>query len=112
MRTMHWAIFAALILFPGAPLVQGQEPIPGIVGKVEVKRVQTGFQFTEGSTADAQGNVYFTDVRANKILKLDTSGNLSTFLEESQGANGLGFDSRGRLIVAQGGAARIVAIDV
>src|SRR5262249_4237775 len=80
--------------------------------KPEAAQVQTGFVFTEGPTADAEGNVYFTDVRANKILKLDTKGNLSTFLEETQGANGLGFDSKGRLIAAQGLAAWIIAIDV
>jgi gluconolactonase len=113
MRTALWqsgsitlAILAATAVAPGA------EPIPGIVSRAEVARVQTGFVFTEGPAADAEGNVYFTDVRANKILKLDTRGVLSTFLEESQGANGLGFDARGRLVVAQGLAARIIAIDV
>jgi cyanophycinase len=105
-----WTI--ALLLLTWATATRGDETIPGIVTKGEVVRVQTGFVFTEGPTADAEGNVYFTDVRANKILKVDTEGKLSTFLEESQGANGLGFDAKGRLIVAQGGAARVVAIDV
>ena len=95
-----WTI--ALLLLTWATATRGDETIPGIVTKGEVVRVQTGFVFTEGPTADAEGNVYFTDVRANKILKVDTNGNLSTFLEESQGANGLGFDAKGRLIVAQG----------
>ena len=115
MRTTHgngWAIALVLISGAIAPAARGDGAIPGIVTKGEVVRVQTGFVFTEGPTADADGNVYFTDVRANKILKLDTKGNLSTFLEESQGANGLGFDGKGRLIVAQGVRARIVAIDV
>jgi gluconolactonase len=104
----------ALVLCAGATTVRvrGDGEIPGIVAKGEAARVQTGFKFTEGPTADAEGNVYFTDVRANKILKIDTSGTLSTILEESQGANGLGFDARGRLIVAQGGAARVIALDV
>ena len=115
MNTTHrngWTL--ALVLLSGAmaPTARGDGAIPGIMTKGEVVRVQTGFVFTEGPTADAEGNVYFTDLRANKILKLDTKGNLSTFLEESQGTNGLGFDGKGRLIAAQGGAARIVAIDV
>jgi gluconolactonase len=112
MRAAHaqaWAII--LVVIAGTTAARG-EGIPGIVSKSEVARVQTGFVFTEGPTADAEGNLYFTDVRANKILKLDSKGTLSTFLEESQGANGLGFDARGRLIVAQGGAARVIAIDV
>jgi cyanophycinase len=103
-----------LVLVAGlAPAAaRGQGSIPGIVARGEVARVQTGFVFTEGPTADAEGNVYFTDVRASKIYRLDTKGNLSTFLEETQGANGLGFDAKGRLIAAQGGAARIIAIDI
>src|SRR4051794_31749314 len=116
MRTKRWTVWAAPLLVlgvgVGAGTAHAAEPIPGIVSGAEVARVQTGFVFTEGPTADAEGNVYFTDVRANKILKLDTRGMLSTFLEESQGANGLGFDARGRLVVAQGLAARIIAIDV
>lgn len=99
-------------LIAGGPGARGADPIPGIGPKGDVVRVQTGFVFTEGPTADAAGNVYFTDVRANKILKVDPQGRLSTFLENSQGANGLGFDARGRLIVAQGAAQRIIAIDV
>src|SRR3954464_8491311 len=102
----------ALVLLAGETAVRGDDAIPGITTKGEVVRVQTGFVFTEGPTADAEGNVYFTDVRANKILKLDNGGNLLTFPDESQGANGLGFDVGGRLIVAQGGAARVVAIDI
>ena len=115
MRTTHrngWTMVLALVIGAMTTAARGDGAIPGIVTKGEVVQVQTGFVFTEGPTADADGNVYFTDVRANKILKLDTQGKLSTFLDESQGANGLGFDGKGRLIVAQGGAARIVAIDV
>jgi cyanophycinase len=115
MRTTHAnAGRFAPVLFLGvlATAARGADAIPGIVANAEVARVQTGFVFTEGPTADAEGNVYFTDVRASKIYKLDANGRLSTFLEESQGANGLGFDARGRLIAAQGGAGRLIAIDV
>ncbi len=111
-RANGWAMALVLISGATATAARGDGGIPGIVSNGDVARVQTGFVFTEGPTADAEGNVYFTDVRANKILKLDTKGDLSTFLDASQGANGLGFDGKGRLIVAQGGAARIVAIDV
>src|SRR5436305_1628232 len=110
-RGMTWALGMAAIA--AGMVARGDDAIPGIGPKGGVVRVQTGFAFTEGPTADAQGNLYFTDVRANRILKLDTaSGALSTFLEDSQGANGLGFDGAGRLIVAQGGARRVIAIDV
>lgn len=88
------------------------KPIAGIGPTGEIVKAHTGFTFTEGPAADAEGNVYFTDVRANKIHKVDTAGKLSTFLEESQGCNGLMFDQKGRLIACQGGAGQIIAIDV
>ncbi len=86
--------------------------ISGIGPVGEITRAQTGFQFTEGPAADLQGNIYFTDVQRNRIHKLDTQGNLTTFLENTQGMNGLRFDPRGRLIACQSTAGSIVAIDI
>ncbi|MBX7223533.1 MAG: SMP-30/gluconolactonase/LRE family protein [Blastocatellia bacterium] len=88
------------------------QAIPGIGPDGTVTRAQTGFTFTEGPAADTQGNIYFTDVQRSRIHVLDTQGQLSTFLENTQGANGLMFDGRGRLIACQGGAGRIIAIDI
>src|SRR5262245_55448866 len=50
-------------------------------------KAHTGFVFTEGPAADAQGNVYFVDIRNNRIHKVDTDGKLSTFLEDSKACN-------------------------
>jgi gluconolactonase len=88
------------------------QSIPGIGPAGPIVKLHTGFTFTEGPAADAQGNVYFTDVRANKIHHVTTGGKLTTFLENSEGCNGLMFDSRGRLLACQGGLMRVVAIDV
>jgi gluconolactonase len=87
-------------------------PIPGIGPAGPIVKLHTGFTFTEGPAADLQGNVYFTDVRANRIHRVTTDGQLTTFLEGSEGCNGLMFDGRGRLIACQGGLARVIAIDV
>jgi gluconolactonase len=108
--TTSWLLICALSLLPLAAKPQG--PIPGIGPVGDVVRAHTGFQFTEGPAADAEGNVYFTDVQRNRIHKVDAQGQLSTFLENSQGCNGLMFDGRGRLIACQGGAGRIIAIDI
>jgi len=59
--------------------------------------------FTEGPAADTAGNVYFTDLTSRRIFKLSSTGRLSTFRENSNGANGLAFDERGRLIACEGG---------
>ena len=87
-------------------------PIAGIGPKGPVEKVHGDFVFTEGPAADARGDVYFTDVRAEKIYKIGTDGKLETFLEGSQGCNGLMIDGRGRLIACQGLGKRIIAIDL
>lgn len=65
------------------------DPIPGVGPTGPVVEVQKGFQFTEGPASDDQGNLYFTDIPAEKILKLDPAGALSTFSDKSGHANGL-----------------------
>ncbi len=77
----------------------------------EVRKLAGDFRFTEGPAADAQGNVYFTDIPNNRILKWSVEDNqLSTFLENSGGANGLYFDKDGNLLACQGGDRRLVSI--
>jgi gluconolactonase len=76
----------------------------------EVKKQAGDFQFTEGPAGDAVGNVYFSDIPNNRILKWSRDGKLSTFLENSGGANGLYFDKGGNLLACQGGERRLVSI--
>lgn len=60
--------------------------------------------FTEGPTVDREGNVYFTDIINQRILKLASGGVLSTYRENSNVANGLLIDPEGRLIACEGAA--------
>ena len=103
---------AAACLLLTAFVVSIQAQISGIGPVGQIAQAQTGFQFTEGPAADLQGNVYFSDVQRNRIHKIDTAGQLTTFLENTQGMNGLMLDPRGRLIGCQSTARRIVAIDL
>lgn len=73
--------------------------------------VAEGFQFTEGPAVDAEGNLFFTDIPSNRILKLDANRDLSVFVEESSATNGLMFGPDGRLYGCQNGTRRIVAYD-
>ncbi len=61
--------------------------------------------FTEGPTVDPEGNVFFTDGPSQRIMRLSTDGELSTFRHPSHGANGLIFDLQGRLIACEAGDA-------
>ncbi|MBM3858399.1 MAG: SMP-30/gluconolactonase/LRE family protein [Verrucomicrobia bacterium] len=112
MTAMKTLTFLTVTLAAAIVIAQDNKPIAGIGPAGEIVQAHTGFKFTEGPAADAQGNVYFADIPNNRIHKVDTAGKLTTFLEDSQGCNGLMFDGRGRLIACQGKAGRVIAIDV
>lgn len=69
-----------------------------IVSGSKLEKLAEGFEFTEGPTADADGNIFFTDQPNDRILKWSIAGQLSTFLQPSGRANGLYFDHQGNLI--------------
>jgi gluconolactonase len=86
------------------PLENG-EKLGSIVSETsEVKRIATGFQFTEGPVWSAQeGFLLFSDIPANKILKWSPDGGVSVFREPSGNSNGLTYDTEGRLIICEHG---------
>lgn len=90
-------------------IVHAQGPSVTAPG-AEVQKLAGDFRFTEGPAADAKGNVYFTDIPNNRILKWSLDGTLSVFREDSGGANGLYFDKDGKLLVCEGDGQRLVAI--
>src|SRR5512140_3852770 len=61
------------------------------------QKLADGFQFTEGPSPDAEGNVYFTDQPNDRIMKWSTEGDLTTFMQPSGRSNGLAFDKDGNL---------------
>ena len=74
--------------------------------------VADGFEFTEGPAANAEGQLYFTDVRAGKIYRLNAStGQPEVFVEQSDRTNGLMFGPGGKLFGCCGGKQQIVSID-
>jgi gluconolactonase len=76
--------------------------IPGVVkGGTEVTVIKEGFQGTEGPIALPDGSLIFTETNASRITKIDSAGSVTTFLENTNGSNGLAFDSKGRLISVQ-----------
>lgn len=59
--------------------------------------VSEGHRFTEGPAVDKQGNLYFTDVPASKIFRVDSEGEVHVFAEDTGRTNGLMFGPDGRL---------------
>jgi len=82
---------------------QSQSAIPGVIAAgAQAEVVQEGFVFTEGPVGAADGSVFFTDVRARKLYKLEASGKVTVVRQESRGANGLAFNKSGDLYAAEG----------
>ena len=78
---------------------QSTNPVsPVIAPGAKLEKLSGEFQFTEGPTCDAAGNVFFTDQPNNRILKWSVDGKLSTFLQPAGRANGMCFDAKGNLI--------------
>ncbi len=113
------AIGAACSLLPGA--FAGDSLAAGVakryaglqsgkyLGDVHIDaKVMDDKIFTEGPAADRAGNVFFTNVPAEKILKWNpTTKKLSVFRKNSKKANGLLFDPNGNLLACEGGASRV-----
>ena len=63
----------------------------------QVELLAEGFEFTEGPTPDAQGNVYFTDQPNDRICKWSVDGKLTDFLKPAGRSNGMLMDPNGVL---------------
>lgn len=90
--------FAVTAIFACADVVLSAADTSLMAPGAKVEKLADGFSFTEGPTCDAQGNVFFTDQPNDQILKWSVEGKLSTFLKPAGRANGMCFDSQGRLI--------------
>jgi sugar lactone lactonase YvrE/enterochelin esterase-like enzyme len=71
--------------------------------------VADGYRFTEGSAANAQGEVYYNDIPNNATYKVGLDGKVSRVSDQSKGANGQAFGPDGRRYAVQ--AQRVVAFD-
>ena len=68
----------------------------------EQLEIATSISMLEGPTVDREGNVYFTDILMQRILRFSKDGVFSVFREKSNVANGLVIDLQGRLVAAEG----------
>ena len=96
-------VFAQAATPPPAPTPTTTPAIPGVVAAgTTVEVIKSGFTGTEGPIGLPDGHLIFTETQANRITKIDKdTGATSTFLESTNGSNGLGFDAKGRLISVQ-----------
>lgn len=75
-------------------------------------RIEDTAVFTEGPAVDGSGNVYFTNIRTSKILKWNPQEReLSTYLTDTNEANGLLFTPDGDLLLCEGGAGKVTKLN-
>ncbi|MEX0964474.1 MAG: SMP-30/gluconolactonase/LRE family protein [Pseudohongiellaceae bacterium] len=107
LRHIFWLCVA--LSLPVHSIIAAEQSL--IADAAEVIEVQGGFGFLEGPVSDAVGNLYFTDIDNNRLHKLAPTGDLSSFHEPSNRANGLTLDLDGGLLICEQAAQRLVKMD-
>lgn len=88
-----------------------QSAIPGVIAAgARVELVRGGFKGLEGPVPTSDGGLFFSDIPANRTYKLDKNGDISVWRENTKGINGLFLLTDGRLLGAESGGPRIVAV--
>jgi len=79
------------------------------IGNTGIRRIATGFDFTEGPVWFGDGRyLLFSDIPNDKILRWDeTTGGISVFRDPSRYANGNTRDRQGRLITCEHDTQRV-----
>ncbi|MGZ8183297.1 MAG: SMP-30/gluconolactonase/LRE family protein [Methylobacter sp.] len=106
LKTSHAKLFSVLGALAFAASVQADDPvtpaIPGVsAGGVVIETIKEGFKGTEGPIGYSDGSLLFTETNDNRITRIAPDNTVSTFLENTNGANGLALNANGELIAVQ-----------
>jgi gluconolactonase len=74
----------------------------GLVDPGTKAKVAANVCFLEGPAWHASGDLYFSDISGNRIMKMTPAGAVSVFRADSGRTNGNTFDEQGRLISCEG----------
>ncbi|HEX5444322.1 MAG TPA: SMP-30/gluconolactonase/LRE family protein [Pirellulales bacterium] len=98
--TLRLLLTAALAFALTMPALAADEShsIAGLGPKGKVTKVHGGFEFTEGPAADKSGVIYFSDIPASKVYRLEADDKVSVFREPSNHTNGSMFNAEGELV--------------
>lgn len=101
-----------LILSPQCVRAQDTSLHDVLVEGEDWKPAVTGFVFCDGLAADAQGNLFFSDVKNGKgIYKLGLDGKVDLVVDGHPGISGLRLSANGRIYACENKAQRVVAIE-
>jgi gluconolactonase len=77
----------------------------------EWELVGQGYQFTEGTTTNAAGEVFFQDIPASKTYKVGLDGKLTALNVDAKRASANSFGPDGKRYTAAGGVRQILSYD-
>lgn len=100
---LHKVVLPAVLFLFCSLLVSVRAESP--VDDTSKLKVEGRVAFTEGPAWHPSGNVYFSDIANNRIMRRDRNGVVHTYRTPSGRTNGLCFDLEGRLICCEGGGA-------
>lgn len=105
MKSIFYFVISLLMLSCGQKAKKTENQSVTII--TELKKLATGFAFTEGPAADADGHVFFSDIPEDKIYKWTLQDSLELYRENSNASNGLYFDHKQNLWACEGGISQI-----
>ncbi|HEY2250663.1 MAG TPA: SMP-30/gluconolactonase/LRE family protein [Planctomycetaceae bacterium] len=111
---MHFrasVVLFLLLLAPSLASAQDMSVSGVLIDGQGWQLISEGYKFTEGPAADAEGQVFFTDIPNNRIHKIGLDDKVSVFAEATANTNGLMFGPDGLLYGCRNGDKRIVAYD-
>src|SRR5438309_2921855 len=118
-RSTHAALAPLLVGHSVAAADPAQAPLPAGLVAADVRPGQAAAVcFLEGPAVHENGDVYFSDISGNRVLRLTGDGAWSVFRADSGRTNGNTFDARGRLLSCEGaengpgGSRRVVRTDL
>lgn len=91
-----------------ASLLLAQSPVPK---DAKPELIASGFQFVEGPVWSDSLGLLFSDMHGNIAYRWTEDDSISEYLNPSHNSNGLTYDSKGRLIIAQTGLRRVARLE-
>lgn len=113
-NTLWFALLCPMLLLAGcASTSSGISIVPGVTAPgAQVELVREGFMFTEGPLPAPDGGLYFTDLRASRIHKIEPNGSISLYRENTNETNGLAYTRKGEMLGIEAIGKRVSRISV
>lgn len=101
--------FASFVVLTGFLSAQDMPLSQVLIDGEDWEVAVEGFEFTDGLSTDAEGNLYFSDVKGgDAVFKVDLDGNVSKFVKDAPGISGLQWGADGNLYACVAREQRVV----